>query len=57
MYSVQYVHLYIRHYMPNEWLVVSVLLIPRQANQKLKLARQATSAATEIQPQQDWTQF
>ena len=39
--------------MPSEWQVVSVHLIPRQASQRLSMARYATSTATEIQTQWD----
>ena len=39
--------------MPSEWYVVSVYLIPRQANQRLSMARYATGTATEIQTQRN----
>ena len=39
--------------MPSEWEVVSVYLIPRQASQRLSMARYVTGTATEIQTQQD----
>ena len=39
--------------MPSEWQAVSVHLIPRQASQRLSMARYATDNATEIQNQRD----
>ena len=44
---------YVHCCMPSKWWVVSVHLIPRQASQRLSMARYATGTATKIHTQRD----